>query len=901
MLQFAPILDEGKSAFRGRMGSAQKRALAPGVFAETQNIRWSAGAMSVRWGSYQEFAAEFNSVGETPTDGYKFLGGGCWKWGDNNVALMAVYDPGTLAVRLYVRIRNHSLWTGPWYEATAASGKWGATRMSVPDYGHVQFQGVPGQYGFRGVLIQSGKEEPRYIDFNDFGSNTARIIRDVTAPAGVEPHAPVAGVIGGLDVASGTWTPTDSGAGATDFNAAVTGAAGSQYLSIGEVSAGTGVAAAKACSFEIPLANAVDFSSSAQLILLAWCAIDPDIWFKLKIELGYGATPTWQTIYDPSNGADAPVYENTLLIDTSVAFRQIGIPLVDRSNLSQVRGIRFTALSALPANIIAKIIGILASGEVQGGAQYAISHFSTFTRCESPAKILRINASESASVEGVPDQKSVDALRKDELPAAHGGMYLPGVMKAWSGSNVPPALVVSTSFYYQYKVPAFSPSSVQGGYGVDTCVIYRKDYGEEEFTYVTEVTTAQYSGGAWTQYSPFSAWQQKQVQTDNLARDYKDFSRRAPAADNISPPQGYSMTYSNGRMYSTVARGSSSNSAFNSIYASERDFPFRFRALPHNISDRKSESSGYMVSLGADEALKLIAARITGETSSVFAFCRESVYRLNGLNPEPLAKVGTIAPDSCVEDKGVLYWLDPNMNLMQWGGSLRNLSLDIESDVLLAVQKGDRKYISAAAYSDHVYLAHGDATEHRNYKVLVFDVRVDTKERAGGFVSDDLYPADACPAGFFLVDYPGHWQSTSISAHKSWCFFTPTGAGMGFENPGSTTDAGTAIPVVIKSREFAGPGLVFTRRARVEADGQSNTLTSERITDLPVGTVTGELPLTGSGRVDRFDSAVGTDAPIGSRSKAASLKLSGNLDGGTKIYSIAMELEFTGFGSGEKL
>jgi len=892
MYSTLPLLDPETVPFRGRAGSSDKRSLKKGVFNNVQNFRFDSGALKVRDGSHSLFTAAFNSAGETPGANYRFLGGSCYKWGANNVAVMAVYDPVVLKVRLYMRIHNASSWSGDWYEATAASGKWGDTRMTLPDAGYCQFQGVPGQSGFRGVIVQSGKEEPRYIDFNDFGTNVARIIRDVSSPAASEAHAPVAGVRDGLNIKSGTWTTTNSGAGATDFKISVQGSAPLQYIQLEEVTAASGVAYGKTATMTVALGSAVDFSSSTQLILMAWCAIDPDIWYKLKIEAAYGATPTWQTIYDPSNGFDQPVYEDMLLEDASVKFRQIGIPLLDRSNLSTLRGLRFTVIQALPANIVAKIIGVLASGEVQGGAQYAISHYSTLTRCESAAKVLRINASEVSTVEGVPEQKSVDAMRKDEGPAANGQRQLPGVLQIWGSVKVPPALVVSPSFYYQYSVPTFSPLSTQGGYGVDTCVVYRKDPGEEEFTYVTEITSAEYSGG-WTYKAPFTAWSQRYYLSDNSDREAKDRGRRAPAADCISMPQGYSMCYSNGRVYCSVTRGAGSNSSFNSVYASERDFPFRFRALPHNISERNSEASGYIVSLGpSDECLKLIAARITGETSSVFAFCRESVYRLNGLNPEPLAKIGTLCPDSCVEDKGVLFWVSTDLHLMRWGGKLENLSNGIENGIFSAIQAGERKYICADAFADHVYLSHGDASETRNYKVLVFDTRIDA------FVSDDLYPAAAGPSGFFKFE--GGAGISGWNAMVKRCFFTPTGAGMGFENIGSTTDAGTAIAIALQTREFAESGLIFTRRARVEADGQSNTLASIRVTDLPAGTVTGELPLTGSGRVDKFDSASGSDAPIGSKSKAVSLKLTGNMTGGTKIYAIWMEAEGTGYGTGEK-
>ena len=895
MYSFIPIIDPEQAPFKGRAGSANTRSLPRGVLAAAQNVRWDTGAIQVRYGSYSEFTAGWNSAGETPGVGYRFLGGACYKWGGNNVAVMAIYDPIISGVRLYMRIRNTlNVWSGDWFEASASSGKWGASRMTLPDLGYCQFQGVQGPYGFKGVLVQSGKEEPRYISFSDFGTGVARIVRNVAAPKGIEPHAPVAGVIDGLNVKSGTWTATSSGGAATDFKASVVGGAPLQYLQLSEVSAGSGVANAKAATFTLALGSAIDASSSAQLIILGWCAVDPDIWYKLKIEAAYGATPTWQTIYDPSNGYDQPVYEDMLLEDTSVKFRQIGIPLLDRSNLSTLRGLRFTTIQALPANVVANIIGILASGEVQGGAQYAISFYNSNTLCESPAKVLRINASEVSSVEGVPDQKSVDALRKDEAGAANTQKQLPGVLQIWGTQTVPPSLVLSPSFFYQYKVPTFSPQYTEGGYGVDTCVVYRKDYGEEEFTYVTEYTNAEYSGGAWTYKTPFTAWAQRYYQSDNLGREYKNFGRRAPAGDCISIPQGYSMTFSNGRLYCGVTRGSSSNAAFNAVYASERDFPMRFRALPRNISERNSETSGYMVSLGpADECMKLIAARITGESSSVYAFCRETVYRLNGLNPEPLAKVGTLCPDSCVEDKGVLYWISNDLHLMRWGGKLENLSQYVESSVLNAVQANERKYITGYSFSDKVYLSHGDGSQTNNYKVLVFDTKLNN------FVSDDLYPSSACPAQWF--SYEGGSGVTGVNSKLNRCFFTPTGAGMGFESSTSTTDGGTAIAIQLDSRQYSGPGLLFTRRLRVEADGQSNTLSSVRVTENPTATVTGELPLTGTGRQDRFDSETGTDRPIGSRSKSVQYRLSGNMTGGTKIYSIRAEIMGTVDGSGDKV
>jgi len=893
MYSTIPIIDPEAAPFKGRAGSANKRSLKTGFLASAQNVREDTGGIEVRNGSYSEFSAAWNSAGETPGVGYRFLGGACYKWGANNVSVMALYDPILTKVRVYNRIHNTLSWSGDWYEATAASGKWGASRMTLPSNGYCQFQGVHGQDGFKGCLVQSGEDEPRYISFSDFGAGVARIVRNVAPPTSIEAHAPVAGVVGGLDVKSGTWTVTSSGAGAGDFRVAATGAPPLQYIKLDEAVAASGVANGKAVTFTVTLANAVDFSSSAQLILMGWCAVDPDIWYKLKIEAAYGATPSYQTIYDPSTGFDNPVYEDMLLEDTSVKFRQIGIPLVDRANLSTLRGLRITTIQALPTNVVAYIIGILASGEVQGMAQYALSFYNSNTLCESPAKILRINASAVASVEGVPDQKSVDALRKDEAGAAHGQKQLPGVMQVWSTQTVPPSLVVSPSFYYQYKVPTFSPTSTEGGYGVDTCVVYRKDYGEEEFTYLAEYTTATYSGG-WTYNTPFTAWSQRYVQTDNQAREFKNLGRRATAADCISMPQGYSMCYSNRRVYCSVARGSGSNSAFNSVYVSERDFPMRFRALPHNISERNSESSGYLISLGpGDECLKLIAARVTGETSNVFAFCKESVYRLSGLNPEPLAKVGTLCPETCVEDKGVLYWVSSDLHLMQWGGKLKNLSQDVENGVFEAVQANERKYMAATAYADKVYISHGDGSQANNYKVLVFDSRIDA------FVSDDLYPSSACPAAWF--NWEGGSGITGNNAQINRCFFTPTGAGMGFESPTSTTDNGTAIAIQLDSRQFSGPGLLFTRRLRVEADGQSNTLSTYRLTENPSGTVTGELPLTGATRKDRFDSAVGTDAPVGSRSKSVQWRISGNMNGGTKIYAIWAEVMGTVEESADKV
>jgi len=791
-----------------------REALEYGQFKVQRNVRPGPGGVVKRGGLVP-------MTPDAPASGAGVhYGGGLFQFGaDTLVAVEGVLVSGS--VRLYTAVYTFSTDTwGAWSEATAASGKWGNTRMATPTRGYLQMAAISGQDGTEVVVVQNGIEAARMVDLS---VRDARTVEDVVPCDAVQAYSPLFTFLDTLPVAStagGSVTMTDSGASVT-----------TSVVTVGTIYHWRAVFAAPAvgewAQWELAAGSAIDLRNSRGVQLFVKAT--DDNWrgaIKISIVVTDGAGTKVLTVYDPS--AQFVSMAEAATVDEGVVLIQLPVEEHPDADIDALRGIRIDVVAAgLAATYTFDIRGVAASGNVPGGAQYGVSLKNSGTRTESPGAPYRV-FNPDQNVDEFRERNRIARLLEGRVPRG-AAVGFEDVFTDGPYFFMP----VVPEMYYNVELPLLAPTSAEGAKGVDYAVVYRKDPGSKSFSFVAEVQLAEYDAGAgaWETLTPLFAsnasWKARAVYEDNAKSSELEEKRRLPDSQALAIPIGFAMAVVDKRLNVGVSRGTGSPLRQNALMVSEEDRPTMFRPFPRFEGGVDDASSGYLIALGDEDVTAIHASSASGlgsNTSYVFSNRRVQVH--SGFKLFPLANAGTVAPQSVCEQAGTLFWIDQQNVQRSMRSGLDDLSSYRVQTLLDDTPASRRKFYSAVVARDLMMVARTAAAQSRNERALVYSQRFER------WVSEDKKASAKFPQQFVLWEFFGEFRVAA---------FGQTGQLFEYDVSGELQDDGEGIEVVWESgavsAEF-GRSAVYGRMG-VVAQATSESLATDRI---PVRKAEGSHP-----------------------------------------------------------
>lgn len=889
-MPFTTIFDPRDVPVQGLLSYPVASALNLGEFQDLINTRLDDRSIRVRAGIYQEqSAARTGGTNYKPDvdsgtgglqDATAFYGGTLFRRNTSgDYRAVCALDVGASVVKIFYNDYNGTQWGG-WSVGT------GDNSMSVPTFGYYSFAIVPnGSNGIAGFYVQNGTNNPRFFDTSGGGA-IGWTLNDLLAPDQASSYAPVAKVSGFVNIRSGgmvaAW-PTEG----THYNAngtfdpaivvitdegtvTTTGSTPDIYWT-----ARTGGTSGDAiptendyCWFRSDASSDGDFSSGTQIGVI-YDGGD-ETWFTCLRWFLTGTTAGELLIHEPGIFKDSHF---------TVGVKQSGVKMAvfsiadhAASTLTDITGLKLVVTNAkLTAASTMNIRGLVCLGDVPFGAQYAVSFESAQNLAESPGVLLNPRAT--------------------SMPLINAGVSV----------NADIYLPLDARVNYAFDVPVFAPTAAQAALYSTYYQIYRRDPGEAEelfgngengdFYKVGAVNVAENSGGWQTVNAVFgstSAWSQKGLSgsfVDTVSKDNKDFDNRCPGPYTIAMPIGTSMDYANGFLYVCGARGTGSGLRNNGVFVSEKDKPNRFSFVP---SDTTELDRGILHTLGDEHGLRVAAAAasLVG-VSSVYVWSDKSCWSVDGLAPIKLSDAGTIAGDTIAFQRGKIYWVTQDLEVVEATSSVRGLSRYTVHDILTDVPVAYRKFMSGGMKQGRYYLAHASTASNFNTRVLVWD------GDGNRFESNDSIADTSIPASQFY-----NWI---FGSESRLMFFTKTGQLWEYEREGTANDNGTAIPITVHTGEFTSNWEKITiGQSKVVTSDQAATMTVLRTSRFPAATKSGTFSCDGGGSETsawRVDTTTAKSAPRLSGC-AIDVKFSASVQHPFVIHSIRLEVvENAGIGA----
>lgn len=855
-----PLYDAERNPFRGLYSSPSPVSLMPGMFSVAQNVRTDDRALSCRNGVTALLAA-----GPSVTNGV-FVGGTIDAWGSGVLAIAGIYDPAVSKVRIYSNLYTGS-WLG-WSEATASSGKWGDTRMTMPTDGLLQFSRLRNLDGSDKFVVQSGiaSEKPRII--GEDGAPTAIIANVVEPPLAASAEPPIATMKKPFDIASGSWTHTVT-AGGNPWVASTQGSGPNQFLrfaSNGAVVIDSGKAARSV------LASGQDLTDCRQVCFLWSCELDADIWKKLKVELAIGGTPTYLTILDPDNNILEAVTTDRVFTADGDSFYLTAIPIPPGTTVTDVRGFRLTAAQELAVSLELNVAMFAGSGRVPGGAQYALAFENSFNDVESPGIVLVAGE----LLDGANQDTISRLIRSTGIQTAassRGEFKMSGVLTKYGSEQVSITLPVDSRIYYEFQVPVFSPTSTETALGVNFCNVYRRDPGEEAFTYVYAQQCSTYTAGNWTYYTPFTAVNQKSYYADNTSPSSRDANRVLPDEFCEPPPAGYAMVAANNRLYVGATEGSGSGQRSGAVWASEEGRPLRFRQISRWEAGQIAGEAGYVVSVGASrpQALIAVSGAILG-ASTVYCVTQDDLWVLDAQRASRVSSLGSLSPTSLAERDGALCYLTDELQAVEFSGGVRNLSKSTVDDFFAGISASRQAWVASTAYKDRWLIAFTASGGSQNTRVLVWN------RLSGYWESCDSLPTTEAVA---------QWGDWLYGGTKYKAYWTPTGAIMRWDY--GSTDNSTAITMTLTSKEFLPIARQSIKAYRMSVEGTTGSATMTCRRTFGSTNVDGTVTLEATGMTRKLD-VNASSQPAGGRGDSVKLTFTGTPGAGWKMHRWEVDL-----------
>ena len=685
-----PIFEPVDNPVQQVVSAVNPMALRPGQFKEIDNGRVGNGLISARGA----MTAALGTIETAATDR------GSWHGIFNGTSTMfqAYLKGGAVIVE---KSTDGITWT----EITAASGKYGNTRLSDAQ---VFFEIIPspenGSLAY--LLIQNGTDNPRVWDGTDTSIHSA-----ITPPRAVQ-NTPVKLTLPDFFIIrdSGETAYTNSGANLVGADATLTGGTATTD-SVNRFTVTAASIANNDNSIVVFATEMVGNSTNHGLIVGVSTSI-PDLWDYFKLEIGI-AGPSYGVIYDPT--------------DTQYP-RPIPISLDDAGNTVwyfDMRG-RWGDTYGVGINTIEryrltyKVPATGAAFPVTGTPTFDIFMFALAGWCPG-------NTDFGISYEGHTwlESPGVEFINYETpKPRDCGGPTL-------LYGNVP--LPRSPVLRFVPKIPYQDCTTTDLAKGISKLNVYIRQRwnGDTELYRYKQQTVASYDGvtdNRWEYSSTGTATPTSAPYTLFVTLDYTDPNYKIimPDYQHLPIPVGKGIKWANSRLFVGSTSGNLQGIAF-----SRRNHPFRFRfraAFADGTFD--PDAPGVATNIkGVPTAFVAMSASLQG-SSLIYAWTPEGVWAFSGLNADQLQQtgqvstLGTISPYSVApHSNGTIFYLGSDMQVVEMsGGSGRSITRSIIDDKFAAIPASRRAYAKGAVHSDLYYLAYTPSGQTTNTKCAVWDM-----------------------------------------------------------------------------------------------------------------------------------------------------------------------------------
>lgn len=837
------ILDPRSQPVKALISAQDEAFLGPGEWAELDNLRVEKGLLTCRGGM-------------SPSSGTVMAAGafrGIWTgyWHNSFSVVVAVEVGG--AVRI-LRSTDMVSWT----ELTAASGKYGNTRLTAGN--QVRFTLVPKVLDTEGtpdalgsaLIAVNGVDEARAL----YTNQTAAKIADVTPPERVrDMPVKVVSVLPGYFMPTQSLTGGDLSSSGAEFEFSLEGSDPNLLLRLT-------ISSAVATGDDATVAGNIFNITVTDLDRQMLIGLDTSygsFWEKVKIEANS------ETIWDPSSTN----YPRPMAVSMDNTYKQIWVlNYPRRSALTDITSFTFTWVadaSEAPSSdqIVDFFLFALGSGDgiVKSDGAIALTSMNSGSGTESPGIVYSTYETQYLKHLGAP---VLNDLRLPRSPLLNGLFY----------------------------APVAGVTTAERDAGVDRVNFYVKETGATTYRYFYTRTLTSYAG-TWSYGIPSGegvvAW--VYAGPDHFTQNFPEVE--LPSAFNRAiPSEATEVCWANNRLL--IGKSESSN-----LVISDHKLPFRTRQLAAFEQGNVRDDLGTTLSLEGEtvKAIVPIAASTAG-SSSIFVFTDQNVYALAGHGTSQLSQVGRVAnvgtqsPYSIVGDKGTIAFVDNEMQVrIIVGGSMQSISRQVVDDKLKGIPGLRRPWISGAMFGDRYHIAYTPTGESKNTKILLWDpVR-------GMWTTDT--PPIACEA-------LAPWFDTSKTLRFG--VIGKDGSdlrGYEYDLASQSQDLGTTdITCGLRSYELHSPdgGLFHVGRCKAMIDDVNSASASIVRAYLPSGvSQTTALSLDTSQdhiyREDRIEGATvtGGGQPVGPRCR---ISFSVPLRAGKRIRFLS--LEFTPLGGGHE-
>lgn len=565
------------------------------------------------------------------------------------------------------------------------------------------------------VIAQNGRDAPLVHALSAAAQDTAPV-NPVIVPEGADGYAPMPCFDGILhaNTNSALFTSTAQ----ANINWQAIGNLGDKAL---KCTINPTVNIGDSAIFYINTGLILDFTYLAprRQVIIFYSTNDDSFWDKVDVYLvqATGTGPFYKVSTDDTFPVRGP-------LDNSGMYKYIAFS-VDAVNIGpQINGviglkIEWKALNRPLFSMTCTVYGVVRSGNVPGGTDFALTYMNSGSQAESRGVFL-------------PPPMAGQKLSAYFLqPPGSAGTDINRI-------NVP----VIEGLYYCYRINAKMTTNAELQKGVDRINIYRRDPGALDYYYVATrlVSTYNTSTHVWQPQWPAETFGTQSL-LDTTPFSAVDVSRPCPDAFQKCLPKGTAMLYANNRLY-VGGRASTARAESTILYVSEDRNPFRFREeVRYNSPSSPDLTSAVRNDMGNEiiQAFQDIPGGAPG-LSTVLMWTNHGLYLFDGFDayslsrPRRISDSGTNSPWSIATDEQTIYWLDQQMRVrMRSGGSEIAISRLRVDDKLLAIPPASRRFAAGVAMQNRYLLAYTRPGDAGNRYALVYN------QISGEFESNDYY------------------------------------------------------------------------------------------------------------------------------------------------------------------
>jgi hypothetical protein len=860
------LFKAGEVPCQGQYSSIDSIALQNGQWAKATNIRLDDATMRIR-----PPATELKNATAQDWNGSAFVSFTYDTANDNILGaihipeipqdLIAVWDNSASAVKIFSRVNSPDEWREITTAGTRFTTNAPVTFTKVLEGIHLDDTTT---VHATSIIVQNGYETPRIF---------AKAVGDTIYTKSAEEYNHTAAKYDAPDPSKCTATPTGSGAYTVRTRDAshLSTSSGAVTASIETLTGiGTYVSMTFSTSAVTNSSAYVNFSSGMPYttaepisqIQIIYKSSQVDIWDKIAIGWNLSGTPryihypvlTSPILSDVGGGYTCAAFDCTVLYGSSSGTDQYPITNVVGSGLLPATlGFRWIGSASPLTNTRLDLYGVLGTGAVPFGTQFASSYWGSGDR-----------------------QESASVVHKSLLPvtlAQAGGTPIPNIRYG-----------TSEGFTYTYMLKVGGGGSSKSRYNV---IFWADETGDGVFTRASSRPASGSENAGSGSISTFQFCARTGFTGTYLIYSLPGYDEVAPSGLHTPIPCGAVSSFSGDRLF---VSGDFSTGNSGKVYFSQKSYPFRFSEFIDVLDGQfDSLSSGAFKLDSRVRAIVPMSASVLG-ADPIVVMTENAVYGADGItstslaSPRIIAPHGTLSPRSVVPCEGDLYWLDNERQARSLGGIIGGTGLNKVEDVFKGIPGTSLADVEGFAFRNRIYFAYKGSGAAGNTAAMVYDKRQNT------WVQDVL-------SGSLQFK---RFVKRRVSSADVMGF---VGADMKiyeYEGTQTGTEAGSNISVDLWSRSISNSYLTSIRFSEptVYADRIPSTEWdfSLRSHWLSTSTAPGKIDMDTDPSGNAWTVGRGTTESdrVGLFDCAVQLRISGTAPGGARIYSITIDREEMG-------